>query len=247
MEQIILVRVFFRNILLYLFILTSVPIFASVIILLGIFDRRRRFIPYISRFWLRLVVLISGVYLKVEGTENISPNGIYIFAANHQSQFDIPALELAIPFPICWLAKKSLFKIPFFGWALGVIGCIPVERKDPREGLKSLIAASEKIREGNSIVIFPEGTRSLDGKLLPFKSGGFIIAIKTSCPVVPVAIKGTREILPKGSLWVRPGVVSIRIMPPIHTNGLSLRDKRYLADIVRQKIEEALYSPSMYL
>ncbi len=247
MKKILLVRIFFHNFLLYLFILFSVPIFACLVIFLGIFDRSKKVVFHISRFWLKLVTLLSGVRIKVEGVQNISSKGPYIFAVNHQSQFDIPALELAVPFSICWLAKKSLFKIPFFGWALNIIGCIPVERENPREGLKSLIAAIEKVKKGNSIVIFPEGTRSLDGKLLPFKSGGFIIAIKSGCPIVPVAIKGSREVLPKGRLWVSPGIIKVKIMPPIQTKNFTLKDKKYLAELVRQKIENALYSPSMYL
>jgi len=238
----VFIRLIFHNLLLYIFILLSVPLFCLVIFIIGPLEKRRTFSHGVSRFWMRIVLFLSGVSLEVKGLENLDPKGAYIFAANHQSQFDIPTLEVALPFQIRWLAKKSLFHIPVFGWALKVIGYIPVDRENPRGGLKSLIAAAEKVKEGFSVVIFPEGTRSRDGRLLPFKPGGFVLAIKSEQPIVPVAICGTREIMPKGRLWVSPGKVRIKIMSPIETKGLGLRDKERLAQKVREKLEEALSS-----
>jgi 1-acyl-sn-glycerol-3-phosphate acyltransferase len=235
-------RILWHNFLLYLFVILSVPPASLFVILISPFDRQKNTGHYISRWWMKLVLWLSGVKLSVSGLENLRKDGVYIFAANHQSQFDIPVLEVGLPYQIRWLAKKSLFRIPFFGWGLKAIGYIPVDRKNPRAGLKSLIAAAEKVKEGLSVVIFPEGTRSPDGKLLPFKSGGFVLAIKSGCPVVPVAVCGTREIMPKGKLYVRPGKVRVKIMPPVETRGLSLKDKEDLARRVREKIEEALSS-----
>ncbi len=235
-------RVLFHNVWLYFYVLLTVPPFAFVILFLAIFDRKGRLTHQIGVFWLRGILWVSGVKLEVRGLEYLSRGRSYIFAANHRSQFDIPVLAVALPYQIRWLAKESLFRIPLFGWALRAIGYIPVNRKNPRQGLKSLEAAAQKVREGFSVVIFPEGTRSPDQRLLPFKTGGFVLAIKSGHPLVPVALCGTEKIMPRGKLYVRPGLVRVKILPPIETRGLSLRDKTELAALVRLRIEEALRS-----
>ncbi len=229
-----------RNLVLYLFLLLTVPTFGVLILVLSLFDRRGLSTHEIGRFWLRAILFITGVKVEVRGLEHLKKDEAYIFAANHQSQFDIPVLAVALPYQIRWLAKKSLFHIPFFGWALKAIGYIPVDRENPRKGYESLLLAAEKIKAGFSVVIFPEGTRSTDGKLLPFKTGGFVLAIKSGRPVVAVAICGTRDIMPKGKLYVRPGRVRLKVFPPIPTEGLSVREKASLAQLVRLRIEEGL-------
>ncbi len=229
-----------RNLALYLFLFLTVPPFAILILLLSLFDRRGVLTHEIGRFWLRAILFLTGVKLEVRGLEYLKRDEAYIFAANHQSQFDIPVLAVALPYQIRWLAKKSLFQIPFFGWALRAIGYIPVDRKNPRRGYESLLKAAEKIKKGLSVVIFPEGTRSPDGRLLPFKTGGFVLAIKSGRPVVAIAICGTRKIMPKGKLYVRPGLVRLLIFPPIPTRGLNLQEKASLAQLVRLRIEEGL-------
>ncbi len=229
-----------RNLVLYFFILVTVPPFAVLIIFLSFVDRRGLLTHEIGRFWLQGILFITGVRVEVRGLEHLKKDEAYIFAANHQSQFDIPVLAVALPYQIRWLAKKSLFQIPFFGWALKAIGYIPVERENPRKGYESLLRAAEKVKEGFSIVIFPEGTRSPNGVLLPFKTGGFVLAIKSGKSVVAVAICGTRKVMPKGKLYVRPGLVRLRIFPPIPTQGLSIREKTSLAQLVRLRIEEGL-------
>ena len=233
-------EIFGRNLLLYLFVLSSVPPFAVVILALALFDRRGLLTHRIARFWLKALLSVTGVKLEVRGLEHLKEDEAYVFFANHQSQFDIPVLAVALPHQIRWLAKESLFRIPFFGWALRAIGYIPVDRKNPRKGYESLLAAAEKIKAGFSVVIFPEGTRSPDGRLLPFKTGGFVVAIKSGRPAVAVAICGTRAVMPKGKLYVRPGLVRVKIFPPIPTRGLNLRDKVHLAQLVRLRIEEGL-------
>ncbi len=231
-----------RNFWLYIFVIFTFPPISIFLILISPFDRRRKVAHWISRRWMPLALWIAGVKVHVSGQEVLDPQGVYIFAANHQSQFDIPVVETALPreIQIRWLAKKSLFKIPFFGWAMWAAGYIPVDRKNPREGLKSLIEAVEKVRQGASVVIFPEGTRSPDGRLLPFKGGGFVLAVKSGCPVVPVAICGTHKIMPKGRLVARPGTVYVKILSPIPAQGLSLRDKEKLAQKTRESIAKAL-------
>ena len=233
-------EIFWRNIALGLFLLVSVPSFGLLAILISLFESRKILAHRIAWLWCRLVLFISGVKPEVEGLENLPP-GRYVFFANHQSQMDIPVLEEVLrPFEIRFLAKKSLFRIPFFGWGLSALGYIPLERKDPREGLRSLLTCAEKVRAGYSVVVFPEGTRSQDGRLLPFKTAGFLIPIKAGVPAVPVAILGTRKILPKGRILVRPGRVKVVIGTPIPTQGLTNKDKEDLARKVRFFIEQAL-------
>ncbi|HIE33046.1 MAG TPA: 1-acyl-sn-glycerol-3-phosphate acyltransferase [Thermodesulfobacteriaceae bacterium] len=232
--------VFLRNIALGLFILVSVPSFGMIAILIALLEPRKILAHKIAWLWCRLILFISGVKVEVEGLEGLPP-GCYVFFANHQSQMDIPVLEEVLrPFEIRFLAKKSLFRIPFFGWGLAALGYIPVEREDPREGLRSLLACAERVKAGYSVVVFPEGTRSPDGRLLPFKTAGFLIPIKAGVPAVPVAILGTRKILPKGSLFVNPGRVKVIIGDPISTEGFTNKDKESLAREVRSFIERAL-------
>ena len=134
--------------------------------------------------------------------------------------------------PFRWLAKEELFKIPIFGPAMRRAGYIPINRGNPRDALKSLNNAAAKIREGASVVVFPEGTRSEDGNLLPFKNGGFILAIKSRVPIIPVAIHGTQAIKPKKSFWIHPRTVHLHFGDPIETAGMRTRDKESLKEKV---------------
>lgn len=164
--------------------------------------------------------------------------------SNHQSQLDIPVLETVLePYNIRFLAKKSLFNIPFFGWGIRILGYVPIEREDPREGLKSIFLCLERLKEGYSLVVFPEGTRSKTGELLPFKLGGFLIPLKAKVKVVPVTIWGTKDILPKGSIWFKlrnSKEIRVYIGKPIDTSDFSLKDKKNLALLVKQEIEKGL-------
>jgi 1-acyl-sn-glycerol-3-phosphate acyltransferase len=183
------------------------------------------------------LLLVSGVRVHVEGLEKIDVRHAYVFAANHQSQFDIFALLGYLPLQFRWLAKKELFRIPLFGTAMKHADYIPIDRTNRKQAFKSIDLAAAKVREGTSIVIFPEGTRSVDGKLKSFKKGGFFLAIKSGRPVVPVSISGTHEILPKDSFRLRPGAVWVYIGDPIPTEGLRLADKDWLISEVRRRIQ----------
>jgi 1-acyl-sn-glycerol-3-phosphate acyltransferase len=194
----------------------------------------------VAIFWGRSCLRLAGGRLRVEGKENIPTDSAVIFMANHSSSFDIPALYAALPVQFRWLAKKELFDVPFFGMALKRIGYIPVERSDSRKALVALKAAAQRVQDGTSIIVFPEGTRSTDGKLQEFKGGGFIIAVQSGMPVVPVAIIGTHNITPAGSLSVRAADITIRILPPIETVGLKSSDRDTLSNQVHQVIDTAL-------
>jgi len=172
------------------------------------------------------------------GAERLTPGRSYIFAANHQSQFDIFALQGYLGFDFRWMAKLELFKIPIFGPAMRMAGYIPVDRAHGRKAIKSLDEAAARIAGGTSVLIFPEGTRSPDGRLLPFKAGAMVLAIKAGVPLVPVAIVGTHQILPKGKLLFKPGRVEIRVGEPIETRNYSLKQKQELAELLQEKVAE---------
>lgn len=170
-----------------------------------------------GRSWARFSLWAAGVHVDFEGEENIPQEGAAVFACNHASQFDILALYAALPLQFRFVVKKELFRIPFFGYVMRTTGYIPIDRSGGREAIRSLQAAAAQVQEGTSVVVFPEGTRSPDGRLRPFKVGGILLAIKAGCPVVPVAISGSHRVLPKGSFRVRPGRIRVKIGPPIPT------------------------------
>lgn len=194
-----------------------------------------------GRIWARVLLWIAGVRLKVEGLENLpKPGNPVIFMGNHQSNFDIPCFLVGLPFQFRWIGKAELFRIPLFGLALRRCGYIPIERGNGRKAMKSLTLAAEMIRSGTSVVIFPEGTRSVDGQMQDFKKGGFIIALKAQVPIVPVAITGSNKVMSKGKFYLSPGTVCLKILPAFETAGLTNRDSRDLVIRVHDCLVEAI-------
>jgi 1-acyl-sn-glycerol-3-phosphate acyltransferase len=193
-----------------------------------------------ASFWGKGALLFAGIQIEIEGREHLPSSGPALFMANHTSSFDIPTLYAGLPMQFRWLAKQELFDIPFFGTAMRRVGYIPIDRRDRKKSLQSLKEAAERIRSGTSVVIFPEGTRSDDGKLLPFKRGGFSLALQSGAPIVPVVILGSRNITPKGSLRVTAGKVSIRFLAPISTHNLNSDEQESLSDRVHAAIDAAL-------
>ena len=200
------------------------------------FDSQGRWQQGCARVWSSLILATGGIRLKVEGLENIPRNGTSVFCVNHPSAMDIPILLACLPLQFRFVAKRSLFNIPFLGWHLWRSGHIPVERSQPHKALKSLDQAAERIRAGWPVVLFPEGHRSRDVSMGPFRSGSFYLAIKSGAPVVPVTISGSRAVLKPDSLHVRPGTVNITIHPPIPTSGMALNDVEALCERVRSVI-----------
>lgn len=224
-----------KNLLVYLYVIISVPILSLVAILIRS--------HLIATLWCEILLFILGIKVNVILKNPLSEKERYIFMVNHQSQLDIPVLEKVLKaYQIRFLAKRSLFTIPFFGWAIKALGYLPVERKDPKDGLKSILACIETFKKGYSLVIFPEGTRSPTGELLPFKLGGFLIPLKTKAKVVPVAIWGSSQILPKGKIWFNTSQKEVKVFigEPVETSHLTLRDKENLSLIIREKISEGL-------
>jgi 1-acyl-sn-glycerol-3-phosphate acyltransferase len=191
-----------------------------------------------ARVWARLVLLGGFVRLVADGKERVPRDTPVVFMSNHESWLDIPALIAAIPIQVRFLAKKSLFSWPAFGWAIASMGFIPVDRENRRTAIKSFEEAAARIRAGRSVLIFPEETRSVDGNLLPFQRGGFLIALKAGIPIVPVGLDGPRRCLPKHSYLLRPGTITVRFGDPIPTVGHGVTDKGQLMDEVRRAVEE---------
>ncbi len=194
----------------------------------------------LPRMWGRIILGLSGVSVRLIEEAPLALGQPYIFAANHQSQFDIFAMHGYFDADFRWLAKKELFRVPIFGRAMEMAGHIAVDRAQGRDALKSLVLAAKRIADGTSVVIFPEGTRSPDGKLHSFKSGVMFLAIKSGVPMVPVAISGTYNVLPKGKLLAKPGKVVIRMGKPIETKGLKSDQKKELALSLQQAVAELL-------
>jgi 1-acyl-sn-glycerol-3-phosphate acyltransferase len=201
-------------------------------LLVGILDPRRRLVMAITRGWARLILRCGGVTVAVSGHENL-PTGPAVFASNHASALDIPVLFGALPADFRIIHKKSLYWAPIVGQFLFFGRHIGIDRKNPFKARQSLKAAARRIRDGMSVATFPEGTRSRDGRLQPFKRGPFVLAQDAGVPVVPVSLVGVKALVPAGLVRMRPGQVMMRIHPPVPTVG---REPDDVADEVRRAI-----------
>lgn len=182
----------------------------------------------------------AGIRYRVIGREHIPHDRAVVFCANHQSNVDPPLLFRVLHKRLHILYKAELRKIPVLGYAFEVGGFIAVARDDREAAMASIERAARSIRSGNSFLIFPEGTRSKTNDLLPFKKGGFIMALKAQAPIVPVAVSGGRDAMRKGSAIVRPVTVTVRVGKPVETAGMTSQDRDRLIGIVRERIEELL-------
>ncbi|HEX7100569.1 MAG TPA: lysophospholipid acyltransferase family protein [Acidimicrobiia bacterium] len=191
--------------------------------------------------WLRL----SGTRLRVIGADNVDTSRSYVVVANHESTFDIMACFLALPVPIRFLAKKELFRIPLLAQAMKAIGIVEVDRQARIPIHDQLnVQAKELIAAGRSVIIYPEGTRTRTGVLGPFKKGAFTIALGMGLPILPVAIEGSFEAWRPGTFLIRGGEITVKIEPPIETDGLERADANILRDQAREVIASALESQS---
>jgi 1-acyl-sn-glycerol-3-phosphate acyltransferase len=200
-------------------------------------------IDRLIRFWAQTIVNAAGIELKTENLEAIDPKQRYILVSNHYSYFDIPCILAAIPQPIRFMAKVSLFQVPLFGIAIRRAGFIPIDRKNRRTAVKSLELAGERIRKGNTIVIFPEEGRTRERTMKPFQRGAFLLALRSELQVLPIAVDGTYDVFRVGARKVTPGIVSIKAGRPIATAGRSVREKEQVATEAREQIAEMLGMP----
>ncbi len=215
------------------------PAMALVWLVTVPFDPTRRISGRFLR-WCAIFATLTFPFwrIRVEGRWPPGKRG-YVVVSNHQSILDILMLS-RLPREMKWVAKKELFRIPWVGWMFWLAGDIALRRGDTESGRKMVSRALRYLGRGMNVMMFPEGTRSGDGRMLPFKSGAFRIAIEAGVPVLPVAVHGTGDGMPKGSPWVRPASPRARILEPIDTKGMTLADVARLRDQVRERIAGAV-------
>jgi 1-acyl-sn-glycerol-3-phosphate acyltransferase len=201
------------------------------------FDRDGTIVHHYARWWAKIQLLVSGVRVKVKGLEHLDKESPNIYMSNHQGSYDIFVLLSCLPVQFRWIAKKELFAIPIFGWAMRAANYISIDRSGKRKALESIERAADKIKGGVSVVIFPEGTRSRDGYIQPFKRGGFTLAMKSGVPIIPLTISGSWNVMPRGSMRVRPGEIQVSIDRAIQTTPPSLKQRNVLMEKVRETLE----------
>lgn len=200
-----------------------------------------RFIRRLERFWVWFILRASNVKLSAEGLERAEPGTSYIVMANHRSMYDIPALHYLLgDRDLRWIGKQEVLRVPFFGWAYGMSRHVAIDRANRGLAIAALRRAAEASAEGVSFVIMPEGTRSVDGRLLPFKKGGFHLALDTGLPILPVGIRGSERLMRKGAWWILPGAIAVAVRPPVPTAGIGKERLDELVERVREEIRAAL-------
>ncbi len=187
----------------------------------------------VARNWATKAINANGSVIKVRGIENVPAKGGVLFVSNHQSNFDIPILIGFVPRDKGFIAKKELMKVPVFRMWMKALGCVFIDRHDARQTLSAFSLAATSLKEGHSIVIFPEGTRSSDGTLGHFKPGSLKLAIKANVPVVPVTINGSRNIMPKGTSLIKSASVEVIISPPLILDELAEKDPKAIAEKIK--------------
>ncbi|TAL31091.1 MAG: 1-acyl-sn-glycerol-3-phosphate acyltransferase [Spirochaetes bacterium] len=224
--------------LLFFFIFAFYTAFFGIISHVSIlFSPRGKVAHWCMRMWSRCTLATCRVTVRVEGLENIARDRVQIFASNHASHFDIFILSTVIPVRFGWVAKAILFKIPFIGWHMWLNGYISINRTNRTKAIKSMDLAAEKVKRGNRITIFPEGTRSRTGVLQPFKKGLFHLCVQTGVPIVPIFIRNSYHILPPGSMILHPSTVYVKIGEKMPTAGYSVEKIEIIMSDLRKRIE----------
>jgi 1-acyl-sn-glycerol-3-phosphate acyltransferase len=228
-----------RSLTTYVAVSLYVAIAGPPFILIALAFGAQKLLYRVGHGGVRLAMILSGLNSRIEGAEHIQRERAAVYAVNHTSNVEPPLLFDALKslFPrLRILYKAELRKLPVLVRAFDLAGFVPLERANRGQSLPAIEAAAAALRDGNSFLIFPEGTRSRSGELLPFKKGGFIMALKGQAPIVPVAITGARHAMRKGSPWVEPVTVTIRFGQPVETAGLSVDDRDTLMATVRDRI-----------
>jgi len=203
---------------------------------------RRRWAFPVARMWGRGLLLASGVRVRATRAATAPPRRA-VFMANHQSLYDIAAVLATVEVPVRFLAKRSLFRLPFFGWGLAAAGFVPIDRLDRSRAKEAFKHALEALEEGMALVIFPEETRSLDGRLHEFRRGGFLMAIKAKAPIVPIGIRGTLQVRPKDRFSVDPVRVEVLYGDPIDASSSGVRRLDGLVEQVESEVSRLARAP----
>lgn len=230
-----------RTVLFAAFAVLSTLAFSTVGVAGGVVRAPKGLFDWIHRNWSRSLLWAAGVRVEARGLERLRPDAVQIIVANHQSMFDIWALMAALPVSLRFVAKRELSRVPVFGGACRAAGHVFIDRKDPGRAIEEIREAGERMRrEGLSLVLFAEGTRSSDGRLGPFKRGPFALAIETRATLIPVAVAGGAEVLPKGSRRLRRGTLHVRCGEPIPLAGLAPGDRDALLARTRDAVQGML-------
>ncbi len=219
-----------------LFTLTT-AVCGSISFLVSFVDKKGNAQHRIARIWARACVWNSGSKLKIVGAENLLGRAAAVYASNHTSYMDVPVIFAALPFQFRIMAWKALWPIPFIGWYLNRSGQLPIDTRNPHASLSSLGAAAKVLRSGMPLFIFPEGRRTLDGKLQPFLPGAAYLAIRAQLPLVPIALSGVYDLMPMHTHHLYPGTLTVSIGQPIETAGMTMRQVDELTARLRAAID----------
>jgi 1-acyl-sn-glycerol-3-phosphate acyltransferase len=226
----------FRSVLVLIIGLAVTAFMSGCAVVFAYFTPDENVIHRVANIWAKMLLTLTNIRVQIIGAENILMEKPQIFIANHQSDFDIFIVLAHLPGQFRWIVKKELFNIPVFGKAMRNAGYIEIDRQNREKAMMSLEEAARKIREGKSVMSFPEGTRSKDGKIKRFKQGMFYLAIKSGVPIIPISIIGAGEIMPKRSLVIKPGKIIMVIDRPIDVSGYSIENRQDLIDTVQNII-----------
>ncbi len=235
-----------RTLFIMIWTILNTIFFGIIVIIISFFSKKGNICHKLARAWAWSILAASRIKVTVKGLSNIDSLGSCIYMPNHQSNFDIPVLLAHLKVQFRWLAKIELFKIPIFGYAMKRAGYISIDRSNRKSAFKSLKRAARIIREGVSVIIFPEGTRNLENNIALFKKGGFVLAVDSGVPIVPVIIHGTREIMPKKKLFIQTRDVILEIKKPIETKDYTRKTKEDLMEKVRQIISDSFEEGKRY-
>jgi 1-acyl-sn-glycerol-3-phosphate acyltransferase len=228
-----------RTFFLLLWTVLATAFFSTMAILISWTGGNADTIHKIGRIWAKCLLSAANIKVTVKGISSMNPRRSCIYMPNHMSNLDIPVLQAYLPVQFRWLAKAELFKIPVFGQAMQRAGYISIDRSDRKSAIQSLHKAAKIIKEGVSVIIFPEGTRSRNHRIQPFKKGGFVLAIDSGVPIVPITIRGTWPIMHKKRMRIKPGNVVVEIAKPIESSKYTRETKDDLMDKVRNIIMES--------